>query len=238
MNDHHPTKLTAVIFDFDGTLAELRIDFTAMKQQLAGLAADYFSPAPLPPPIPALEWLTELAARLRAADPRAASEFVERAGELIVDIEMAAARRGSLFSFTRSMLRHLRRTHIGSAIITRNCEQAVRMVFPDLDEYCSAFLAREHVPRVKPDPDHLRRAMNLIGARPETTLMVGDHPLDIRTGRSAGVWTAGVFSGNATRHDLWRSGAHWTARDCGELLELLEAEGWLERRSDTDFPQI
>lgn len=217
-------RLKAIIFDFDGTLAELHLDFQDMKRRLAKLARKYFQSTPEPPPVPALEWLDSMVCELRTKDPEAARKLNENAHALIVDIEMRAADKGSLFPFTRPMLDRLKRLEIETAIITRNCEQAVRKVFPDLDEYCKTFLARDHVPRVKPDPDHLLRAIERMGVPLANTLMVGDHPMDIRTGLRAGILTAGVSSGNATQRDLLQCGAHWTAQNCRDLIHLLQTE--------------
>ena len=221
MDGNHPRKLESIVFDFDGTLAELRLDFGEMKRRLSLLAEEYLTSALSPPTVPALEWMEALAEEVRAIDAEAAGEFQRRAGELIVSMETEAARQGSLFPFTRSVLTLLRRRNIKIAIITRNCEKAVRLVFPDVDRYCGSFLAREHVERVKPDPNHLLTALRKVVAAPETALMVGDHPIDIKTGRCAGVMTAGVWSGNASQEDLSRSGARWTARNCLELMRVL-----------------
>jgi phosphoglycolate phosphatase len=223
MNPQEQGRLKAIVFDFDGTLAELHLDFAEMKRQLGILAQEYFSDVLQPPQIPALEWLETLAVRLHQRDEAAAFEFEERASLLIKDLELKAAHRGSLFPFTRAILRELQQGGVKIAIITRNCEEAVRIVFPDLDRYCEGFLARDHVHRVKPDPDHLLQALEKIGASPETALMVGDHPLDMQTGQRAGVLTAGVWSGNASEQDLIRAGADLTARNCQELVMALKA---------------
>ena len=53
----------------------------------------------------------------------------------------------------------------------------------------------EDVPAKKPDPAGLLRLMEEAGARAEDTAMVGDSPVDIRTGRAAGVFTVGVSYG-------------------------------------------
>jgi phosphoglycolate phosphatase len=227
MNDEQWRKLEAIVFDFDGTLAELHLDFADMKRRLRLLALEYLKDVPTPPVLPALEWLEGLIAKLREIDEAAALDFEERAGALIKDIEVDAARRGSLFPFTRSLLRDLQTAGIKVAIITRNCEQAVRIVFPDLNQYCAGFLARDHVNRVKPDPDHLLQALEKIASPPETALMVGDHPLDVQTGHRSGILTAGVASGHASQEDLARSGADFTAQDCEELIEVLKVRGLL-----------
>lgn len=218
-------KLNAIVFDFDGTLAELHLDFAHMKEQLAATLRDYLPGLAAPPPTPALEWLESSVARVHAASPALAVQLRERAEALIAALELDAARRGRLFAFSRPLLRELRTRGVQTAIITRNCERAVRMVFPDLDDYCAEFLAREHVRRVKPDPSHLLQALEKLSADPTTALMVGDHPLDIETGRRAGILSAGVWSGNASRTELLHSGARWTARNCHELIEELKAEG-------------
>ncbi|MEN6441144.1 MAG: HAD-IA family hydrolase, partial [Syntrophobacter sp.] len=117
--------------------------------------------------------------------------------------------------------------NIKTAVITRNCDAAVRIVFPDILDYCHCFLARDHVRSPKPDPAHLLRALEVIGAGPATALMVGDHCIDIETGKAAGVLTAGVGSGNVSREELSRAGADWVAGDCKELVSILLKEGML-----------
>ena len=227
MAENQVHKLKFIVFDFDGTLAELHIDFNEMKRRMAVLAREHLPVefnSSLPP---VLEWMESLAMRLDASNPRAGAEFRRKGHALIREMELEAAHRGRLFDYTRPILLDLRRRGIGVAIITRNCEQAVRIVFPDLEGYCRVFLARDHVPRVKPDPDHLFRALEKAAWEPATTLMVGDHPLDIQTGRRAGVLTAGVSSGRASREDLAGSGANWTAGNCEELMCRLLEEGWI-----------
>lgn len=216
-------NIAGVVFDFDGTLAELHLDFGEMKRRISRLYAAIVGNAPAVPSQPALEWIGSLTTDLTAVDASRARAFHCEAHALIVHMELEAAYRGRLFDFTRPMLEQLRMAEVRTAIITRNCEQAVRIVFPDLDEYCDCFLSRDHVARVKPDPDHLRHALRRIGVAPGTALMVGDHPIDIRTGLLAGALTAGVFSGHASRADLERSGAEWVAQSCLELMRQLRA---------------
>lgn len=227
MTENQSRKFKFIVFDFDGTLAELHIDFGEMKRRMAVLAREHL-PVVLNSSLPpVLEWMESLAAGLDASNPRAGAEFRQKGHALIREMELEAARRGRLFDYTRPILSDLRQKGIDVAIITRNCEQAVRIVFPDLDGYCRVFLARDHVPHVKPDPDHLFRALEKTAWEPAATLMVGDHPLDIQTGRRAGVLTAGVSSGRASREDLAGSGADWTAADCQELMCRLREEGWI-----------
>ena len=218
-------KIESFIFDFDGTLAELHIDFTEMKLRLNALAGEFLAPAPPPPSLPVLEWLSWLEKRIKESNVGRAIVFREQALALIAEIEIEAAGKGALFTFTRPLLREIAGRGLKSAIITRNCAAAVRMVFPDISDCCAAFLARDHVPSPKPDPVHLVRALEAIGADPATAVMVGDHPLDIQTGKAAGVRTAGVCSGSATKEQLLEAGADWVAQDCEALAKFLLEKG-------------
>jgi phosphoglycolate phosphatase len=141
-------------------------------------------------------------------------------------MEVQAARDGALFPFTRPVLKALTGKGVKIAIITRNCDAAVRLVFPDVSDYCS-FFSRDDVSSPKPDPAHLIHALDSMDADPRSAIMVGDHPLDIQTGRSAMVMTAGVCSGNNNREDLLRAGADRVADDCQKLIELLSREGFI-----------
>ena len=219
-------KIESLVFDFDGTLAELRLDFAEMKLRLNSLAESYIAPAPPPPFLPVLEWLTWLEKSIRESSGDRANGFRKQAMTLICEMELQAAARGALFPFTRPLLKALAEKGAKTAIITRNCDAAVRLVFPDVSDYCS-FFSRDHVPSPKPDPAHLIHALDSIGAAPQSAIMIGDHPLDIQTGRAAGVMTAGVCSGNSSRDELLRAGADWVADDCQQLIELFSEEGFI-----------
>lgn len=218
-------KIDSIVFDFDGTLAELHIDFAEMKHQIGALARSYSNAIASDPFLPVLEWLSWLEERIGESVGNNAGEFRQRAFSLIFEMEMEAARKGALFEFTRPILSRLHSIGVRTAIITRNCDAAVRLVFPDIDNHCRAFFARDHVSHPKPDPAHLVLALRAIGADFPSALMVGDHPIDIRTGKAAGVRTAGVFSGSASCSDLLKSGADWVAPNCEELMAVLSKEG-------------
>jgi len=216
-------RIESFVFDFDGTLAVLRLDFAEMKLRLKSLAGRYFAPAPPSPLLPALELLAWLEKSISESGADG-SGFHQKAMSLISEMELEAARNGALFPFTRPLLGTLKEKGAKTAIITRNCEAAVRLVFPDISDYCPAFFSRDHVSSPKPDPAHLMHALDCIGADLRTAIMIGDHPLDIQTGRAAGVMTAGVCSGNSPKEELVRAGADWVADDCQRLIEVLNSE--------------
>ncbi len=221
-------KLQAVIFDFDGTLAKLTLDFKLMKRRVAALAEAFIGERPAASTKPCLEWLDELAAKIKNHDGNDMGLEFHCRGRLIIQAtELDAAKSGHLFPFTLPLLADLKNRGIAIGIITRNSTAAVKTMFPDVEHHCDVFLAREDVSRVKPDPEHLHTALSRLNSTPKQAIMVGDHTLDIDTGKAAGVLSAGVASGNLNQDALTASGADLVAPDAAKLMELLEEKGYL-----------
>jgi phosphoglycolate phosphatase len=213
--------LEALLFDFDGTLADLTIDFARLRRKLTALAEPFLGEEPEPSELPVLEWLDELAEEIRSFDHALGQEFHCRGRLVIQATELDAAREAALFPFTRPLLADLRASGVRTGILTRNSTAAVKVVFPDILACCDAFMAREDAPKVKPDPAHALAVLARLGAAPERALLVGDHPLDIQAARQAGLVAAAVESGHSTREVLAAAKPDYLARDCAELVALL-----------------
>ena len=224
--------IDTLVFDFDGTLAVLRIDFGAMREAVMDLARWYGRGPEDFDGGYVLEGIERCATALVGQAPEKAGAFRSAAHRLIETIELEAARDGGLFPFTRPALRGLSAAGFRIGVITRNFGGAVRTVFPDIDACVPVFIPREETPRVKPDPVHLSTAIRRLGASPEGTLMVGDHPMDLETGRLAGTRTAGVASGRIGREELADAGADGVFAHIGELADhLLTVRGTRDGRT-------
>ena len=83
------------------------------------------------------------------------------------------------------------------------------------------------VPSLKPDPAGLLRLMAEAGARPEETVMVGDSPVDVATGRAAAVFTVGVTFGLDPRGvvDARPDAVVADLRDLPKVLSVRESGG-------------
>jgi len=99
-----------------------------------------------------------------------------------------------------------------------------------LSDCLDLLVAAEDVLRPKPDPQGALQALARLGAAPRRTLMVGDSPIDVRTGRGAGVGTA-LYHPPANRRfyepaRLAACQAEWRIVDLRQLLEV--AQRWAE----------
>src|SRR5262249_52913122 len=157
----------AILFDYDGTLALLNLDFAAMRRHLhAFTVAQGISPEELRD-LDILEMLDWATGWLRQHSPEQADRYARDAEQLIQAMEVEAARSSGLLPGVPELLTILRQEQIGIGIVTRNCDAAVRVTFPHIDTYCQAFMPRNRVTQVKPHPAHLQAALDCLGTTPE-----------------------------------------------------------------------
>jgi phosphoglycolate phosphatase len=215
-------RIKAIIFDFDGTLAVLNIDFPLMRERITALIGRFGVDEGTIRERYLLEMIDEVYPILRKENACSAEEFYEKAHRILHEIELRAAEEGRLIPGAEATLRMLRQRGLKIGIITRNCEEAVRRVFPAIDDYCDIFISRDSVEKVKPHPDHLNSALDALGVSGEEAVMVGDHTLDIQAGKRVGMKTAGVLTGRITKEEFKEAEADYILKDATEVFELVK----------------
>lgn len=105
------------------------------------------------------------------------------------------------------------------AVVSNKPEHLSRRIMAELglaERFC-AILGGDSLPQRKPDPAPLRRAMEMCGALPQETVMVGDGTTDIRAGKAAGVLTCGIAGGYRPPEVLLAAGCDLLVRNVAEL---------------------
>lgn len=158
--------IRAVVFDMDGTITRPLLDFPRIKVEIGA---------------PADGGLLEAISTMPEADRK-------RAEEILLRHELDAARASEVNSGVTEALRDLRDMGFRTAILTRNCPQAVEIVLEKHGLAFDAVVTRDDsLP--KPDPDGVMVAAWRMGVHACECLVVGDYEFDIRAGRSAGALT-------------------------------------------------
>jgi len=216
------STINTIIFDFDGTLAKLNIDFYQMRESIRKLILSSGIPVNELHSDLVLEMINETAAILNQSCAEKAKKFTWEANAIIEKIEIEAANKGELFGQTTELFESLKSLEISFGIISRNCAKAVKTVFPDILSYCPVVVCRDDVKNVKPHPQHLNTALNKLGGSPQNTIMIGDHPLDIMTGRNVGTWTCGVLTGHCQKIDFIGAGADLILSQAADIIPFLK----------------
>lgn len=120
------------------------------------------------------------------------------------------------------MLRELKMAGIRTAIVTNKAKQIA-------DKICAASfeagmldtVISDHPGMVlKPAPDELLRLMEIYGAKPEETLYMGDHTIDMITGKNAMAQAVGVTWGFHTAEALKDAGADYIANVPADIVKI------------------
>ncbi|WP_435175142.1 HAD family hydrolase [Halorussus sp. AFM4] len=163
--------LAAVVYDLDGTLVRLDVDWQDVERRLVDL----------------LEREGVDADPLSAWDLLDAAEDAgvgDEADELIADAERDGARDSERLPLADELL--AREVPVG--VCSLNHEAAVRIALDrhDLTGHVDSVVGRGTVPHRKPHPKALLAAVEELGVAPEDVLFVGDSASDEETAERAG----------------------------------------------------
>ncbi len=128
-----------------------------------------------------------------------------------------------LYPNTLSALDTLHAVRIPLGIVTSKgrpmADRAIELF--DLGRYFQAVITADDTPLHKPDPLPVRMGAEALGVLPSGAVYVGDSPMDIEAGNSAGAFTIAATWGVASRDRLVAAGPGAIIDDIAELPILL-----------------
>ncbi|HEX2950970.1 MAG TPA: HAD family hydrolase [Armatimonadota bacterium] len=213
--------LHAIVFDFDGTLATCPYDFVRMREAVLSVARAYgIAPEQLGPDTGLLESIEYGTCLLQADDDRA-TDFHREAMASLCALEYEAAAYTHLLPGTAQALADLHDAGYRLGVITRNSTAAVMRILGETKLPVEKILCRENVQHPKPHPEHVERMLSILQHAPAASLMVGDHPMDVETGKAAGMYTAAVLTGQTGEPALRAAEPDLLFPSVVELVETL-----------------
>jgi phosphoglycolate phosphatase len=216
--------MKAVIFDLDGTLQSLEIDWKALRAELGAFFGRYGQPLLEGPLLEAVD--QNVSALVEKGMPAGQAEKLRlEAGRMMDRAELDSFPKVRIFPNVPEMLSALEERGVRRAVLSRACRNYVDMSLKRLGRDFDAVLGREDVVRPKPDPEGILLLLERLGCGPAECAVVGDHPFDILAGKRAGTAAAGVLTGAGTRETLTRAGADAVFESAGpELLRWLDGQ--------------
>ncbi len=195
-------KITTALFDFDGTLVQLNLNFPEIYREVYSIVKRYGMNPTLYQDLFLIELVERVTQELKKYDPEKAEEFNKEAEGFLRKREVVAAKEAEVVPGACQTLKRLKERGIRVGIVTRNCKEAVEIGLGKNDFVYDLLLTRDDIRPVKPEPHSLEEALKTLKSKPEETIMVGDHPIDIRVGKKVGVKTVAVLSGKKTKEDF------------------------------------
>ncbi|GLB59809.1 pyrophosphatase PpaX [Cytobacillus sp. NCCP-133] len=123
-------------------------------------------------------------------------------------------------------VRTLKESGYKLGIVTTKVSNVVEkgLKLTNLDPFFDVVVTLDDVEKPKPDPEPILKALELLDAKPEEAIMVGDNSHDIEGGKNAGTKTAGVAWTAKGREFLARFEPDYMLDNMADLLDILEAE--------------
>lgn len=212
-------KFKYVIFDFDGTVADTREGvfesiIYALEKCGYGVPDEdtlnsFLGPA-----------LFSSFKRVTSCDDETAHRLVEKYRERYTDNAMY---RLSLFDGVEDLLKTLKKSGVKLAIASSKPQKFFGTLLDYLkigcyfDAVCGASFDTTHNSK----QDIISRAIELLQAEKDKTLMVGDRLFDVEGAKANGIKCAGVVFGFDYSEELKNAGADFVTATAGELLNII-----------------
>lgn len=222
-------KLKAVLFDLDGTLLDsIPLIRRCFERVFAEFEIPWGDGAVMKTVGLPLGQVAETYA------PGQADRFLKSYTEFYRDHQQSMI---DLFPGTKETLASLEGAGYRLALVTsKRREPAIsNLAITGLDRYLQHVVTVEDTSRPKPYPDCLLRGLELLAAEPEEAIYVGDSWFDVQTGKNAGVATAGVTWGIASREELDPYQPDLIADDWSQLLSALNSLEAAASRTNWNF---
>lgn len=128
------------------------------------------------------------------------------------------------FEHVPEVIDELKQRNIMMGIVTTKQRNTVEMGLKlcGLDRYMQAVVTIQDVENPKPHPEPVLKAMSLLEAEKESTLMVGDSRYDIEAGQRAGIDSAGVSWSMKGEEYLRSFSPTYMLKDMRDLLGIVE----------------
>lgn len=226
--------IKGVIFDIDNTLT----DFMKMKRMAVDAAVEGMMDAGLPGAKDKLiEEVFEVYWKEGIEDQKIFDKILKsKLGH--IDYKILAggilayrrAKNGAMTLYPRvnQTLMELMRMGIKRTVISDapKMEVWLRIVSLGLHHYFDQIITSEDFGVKKPDPKPFRKALEVLGTRPEETLMVGDWPdRDVKGAKAAGIRAAWARYGDT--FGTKESGAEFELNDIYDVVGIIKKENGL-----------
>ena len=215
------TKFKHIIFDFDGTIAETsHIIIATMQATMREKGLYVATPEAIKKVIglPVKDCFSNIYNGISVQEAGRCAETYCR----IFDINKESLT-PALFPLVKETLNALRRLGITLCVASSRSHGSLTELLEmmDVKQLFAMIVGVDDVARAKPNPEAVLRILDAMDMDREVTLMVGDMPVDVATGKNAGVRTCAVTYGNSSKTELIESHPDFIIDGFDELIRVI-----------------
>ena len=182
-----------LIFDLDGTLVRLPIDYNSLRQSLKEYFKKYGLNLEFRPLLKKIDYAISFVKKNFPEDQEKVKKDVK---EILDKFELEGVKKAEIIENVRETLNSLKEMNFKLAILTSNGKKCAEKSLEKfkIKNYFNLILSREDC-KPKPEPSGILKIMNKLNFKKENTIMVGDGLNDILAAKNAGVKFIGVLTG-------------------------------------------
>lgn len=218
-----------IIFDFDGTLVDFKIDYISLRAEIISYLYSCFD---FPPDFFSIKeriFITLSKAKnytLKTTSDEEWNHILTSADEIMKKWEWKAAKINKIHPDVKNTLKILRKNGFRLAIFTLEPEEITNYLLKKekIDHLFDLIASRDKVKKLKPNPEHLNYILEKLNVRQDQVIVVGDHQTDIKCGKNINALCIGKLSQLHSKGQLLSAGAEFIVPKISDLISLMKLE--------------
>lgn len=231
--------MKAVIFDLDGTLVNTSLDFWGMKEAvieyLVNLGLNNSS-------LNTTQTTNELIQKgidflkTKRASEMEIKEILVKISEIMNRFELESVEHTVAVRDGQDVLNRLKRQGFKIGVLTRSCEAyAIKALeLCKMREFVEAIGARTDPRKAKPNPEAALQVCAYLGVEPHEAILIGDHPMDLKCAKDAGMEFIGILGGSSNEETLREAGSERIAKNLTDVEKMLDTTS-IDKSQSTDL---
>jgi HAD superfamily hydrolase (TIGR01549 family) len=219
-------KVTAVVFDLDGTIASFNIDYMAVRSEVRSFLIGQDLPASV---MAADESIFDMLKKAETylnnngKPEKVLREIRDKALAIAEKYELEAARSTSLLPGVVAALKKMKKMGLKIGLCTVNSDRAASYILKrfKIAEYFDVVVPRNGLRYVKPNSEHLEVTLKALGVGPENAVLVGDGTRDMQCAKELKVIAVGLPTGASSIDELIAHGADYIVTSVADVPRLV-----------------